>query len=392
MGKTPKYQQVVDWVHERILSGELKMDDRLETEAEISTRFDFSRQTIRQALSILEREGVIHRVQGSGSYVSGIPSIPGTSLQGAVTIISSYTDSYIFPRILQAMSRVLQESGYATRIMFTNNQREIEKKILLDLIRTGSRDPIIAEPVTSALPNPNREYYEDLRRVGIPILFFNTFYPASTIPHVSLDDTAAGLMAANHLIEMGHRKIGCIFKSDDGQGIRRYDGYQHALIKAGIPLEERRIVWVDTVGLTDAVKRGSWILDRLGDSTAVVCYNDEVAYRLVQLCQERQIRIPDQLSVTSIDNSRLTELCTVPLTSISHPMEALGEKAAGNLLEMMRKPGFYGTFEFAPTITIRESTAPLAGSRASGKATVSAAQVSQTEQELQENQENERIW
>jgi GntR family transcriptional regulator len=51
MGKTPKYQQVVDWVHERILSGELKMDDRLETEAEISTRFDFSRQTIRQALS-----------------------------------------------------------------------------------------------------------------------------------------------------------------------------------------------------------------------------------------------------------------------------------------------------------------------------------------------------
>ena len=185
--------------------------------AELSDQFHFSRQTVRQALANLEQEGMINRIQGSGSYVKSAGAWDGgLQLSRSVTIISSYTDSYIFPRILQSMARVLQEAGYSTRIIFTGNRRETEKNILSDLIRSGSRDPLIAEPVTSGLPNPNLIYYRELRQRGIPILFFNTYYPDCDIPHVSLDDEAAGRMAAEHLIHLGHRRIGCVFKNDDG--------------------------------------------------------------------------------------------------------------------------------------------------------------------------------
>jgi GntR family transcriptional regulator of arabinose operon len=77
---------------------------------------------------------------------------------------------------------------------------------------------------------------------------------------------------------------------------------------------------------------------------------------LTQLCQDHQIRIPQKLSIASIDNSRLTQLNPVPLTSVSHPMEELGAKAAENLLGMIRNPNFDASYEFAPHLTVRDST------------------------------------
>ena len=328
-------------------------------------QFHFSRQTVRQALANLEQEGMINRIQGSGSYVKSAGAWDGgLQLSRSVTIISSYTDSYIFPRILQSMARVLQEAGYSTRIIFTGNRRETEKNILSDLIRSGSRDPLIAEPVTSGLPNPNLIYYRELRQRGIPILFFNTYYPDCDIPHVSLDDEAAGRMAAEHLIHLGHRRIGCVFKNDDGQGLRRYQGYQEALISAGIPIEEKYVCWIDTEAMREMLRYDEWILRRLRSCTAVVCYNDEAANMLTQLCLDHQIRIPQKLSIVSIDNSRLTQLNPVPLTSVSHPMEELGAKAAENLLGMIRNPNFDGSFEFAPHLTVRDSTMRIQNPRA----------------------------
>ena len=66
----------------------------------------------------------------------------------------------------------------------------------------------------------------------------------------------------------------------------------------------------------------------------------------------------------SIDNSRLTQLNPVPLTSVSHPMEELGAKAAENLLGMIRNPNFDGSFEFAPHLTVRDSTMRIQNPRA----------------------------
>lgn len=362
MGRMSKYQQVIEWVQRRLRTGELKTGDRLETEAEIAQRFSFSRQTVRQALTNLEQEGIIEKIQGSGSYIRRqLPRENKLALTRSVTIISSYTDSYIFPRILQSMAAVLEKSGYSTRIMFTNNRRETERKILTQLIQSNSSDPLIIEPVTSAIPNPNLSLYQTLKERGIPILFFNTFYPQADLPHVSLDDVATGRAVTDYLISIGHRRIGCLFKNDDGQGYRRYQGYEEALQDAKIPIDERRVCWVDTIKFREMLKKDSWIIDRLRDCTAVVCYNDEAAYMLTELCQENGVRIPEDLSLVSIDNSRLTELAPVPLTSAHHPMEALGEKTAQILLRMIAEPekdpaSF--SYEFQPEITVRRSSAP----------------------------------
>lgn len=207
----------------------------------------------------------------------------------------------------------------------------------------------------SALPNPNTAYYRQLQNAGIPILFFHSYYPQLPIPHVGMNDEQAGKMAAQYLISQGHTRIGGIFKADDGQGRGRYSGYVQALHEAGIGVKEELVTWIDSQELRDAFSMSPRILNRLSTCTACVCYNDEVAHVLTKICLEKGIRIPEDLSLVSIDNSELARLNYVPLTSVAHPMERLGEKAAEHILKLAENPSFDATYEFETQIEIRSS-------------------------------------
>ncbi len=362
MAKTAKYKQVVDWVKNRIETGELRDGDKLETEQEIGKRFGISRQTVRHGLEQLEREELLEKIQGSGSYVRTWRQREGAPLLSrTVTIISSYVDSYIFPKLLQSMVKTLEKAGYSARIMFTGNHLEKERELLNRMLEENSQDPLIVEPVMSGLPNPNLNFYRKLREKGIPILFFNSFYPELELPHVSMDDRAAGRLAAEYLIERGHTRIGGIFKSDDGQGRCRYQGYLEALRRNGLPITEKQVRWIDTVDQDSLKQEGDRLLARLSGCTACVCYNDQVAHALTEICAGAGIRIPEDLSLVSIDNSELSGLNAVPLTSVAHPTEAMGKKTAENLLRLIKNPAFNATYEFVPEICQRSSAADLRG-------------------------------
>lgn len=361
MTKTAKYQQIVDWIQERLDSGELRSGDRLEPEKEIGARFGISRQTVRHALSLLAQEGVLETVHGSGSYVKDNKEQyqQKAVLSSTVTIISSYVDGYIFPRILRSMVETLERLGYGARIMFTGNQVETERRLLKRLIEEESRDPMIVEPVMSGLPNPNLKYYRELQQRGIPILFFHSFYPELNLPHVSMDDVEAGRIATEYLISQGHTRIAGVFKADDGQGKYRYKGYICALYRAEIAICEERICWIDTVEQKLLTREYERLLKRLRGCTACLCYNDEVAHSLTEICIKQGIRIPEDLSIISIDNSELAKLNPVPLTSMVHPMEVMGVRTAENLVHLIKDPEFNATYEFVPEIKIRSSVMPV---------------------------------
>lgn len=356
-----KYQQVTAWIQNRIKNGELSAGDKLESENEISAAFSISRQTVRHALAILEKEGILTKVQGSGTYVKGrnLKNRSAVELSKTVSIISTYIDGYIFPRILKEMVKVLEKSGYSVRIMYTGNHLETERSLLRRIIEENSRDPLIVESVMSGLPNPNLDYYRKLQEKGIPILFFHSDYPELGLPCVRMDDVQAGRIAAGYLLEQGHSRIGGIFKADDGQGRRRYEGMIQAMYQAGIEVKEERICWIDSTDLRSTAEMEERVRKRLKDCTACVCYNDEVAHILTALCKKHGISIPDMLSVVSIDNSVLARLNAVPLTSVAHPMERLGRKVAENMLELIKNPSFDAAYYFEPVLEIRDSVAKI---------------------------------
>ena len=355
-----KYISLVNWIKEKIHMRELKPGDRLYSENELSEMFGLSRQTVRHAIGLLEEEGLVERIRGSGTYVGNRKGIVRKKTMN-IAVISTYMDSYIFPPIIRGIVQTLATAGYTAQISFTNNRVDNERKILKGILEKDNVDGIIVEATKSALPNPNLEYYHEFQKKQIPILFFNCEYPELNAPIVAMDDIWVAEKVMDYLISQGHRKIAGIFKADDGQGRLRYAGYVKSLLKAELSIDDRKILWIDTEDLKNFKNIRSSVLRRLMDCTAVFCYNDEVAFALVGLLQREGIRIPGQLSVVSIDGSELSLLSEPQITSIPYPMEDLGKKAAENMLCLIDEPAFNGNHLYHPDILIRDSVKKIGG-------------------------------
>lgn len=168
-----------------------------------------------------------------------------------------------------------------------------------------------------------------------------------------MDDRQVGRQAAACLIRAGHEKIGGIFKSDDNQGHLRYQGFEQSLKEAGIRLKGKETVWMDTVSMAEMELWADYLFHRLEGCTAVVCYNDQVAYRLAGLCEKRGIRIPEDLSLVGIDHLEQAFGGQQKITSFQHPKEALGRRAAENMIRMIQDPSFDGNYLFdAPLVEL----------------------------------------
>lgn len=118
----PKYSILADELRSQIERGVYADGDRLPSENEMAGQYGLSRQTVRQALDLLEAEGVLSRRRGSGTYVEQVqPKAPATHSIGVVT---SYIGDYIFPDIIRGIEAKLAENGYRTLLFSTQNRVE----------------------------------------------------------------------------------------------------------------------------------------------------------------------------------------------------------------------------------------------------------------------------
>lgn len=351
---TPKYLELVSWINEQIETKQLVPGQKMYSENTLKEMFGVSRQTVRHAIDVLEKEGTVRRIQGSGTYINDT-RMANLTKRMRVSVVTTYVDGYIFPRTIQGIESVLLEAGYSVQIAFTNNQHGRERTILEDIISRDEVSGLIVEPTKSGIPNPNLRLYQEIRKRRIPVIFINSFYPQLKVPHVSINDHMAGWKMTKYLISMGHKKIGGIFKLDDGQGQSRFSGYMDAMFDAGLEVEDGQIVWIDTEEKQHLEKAADKVLARFQNCTAVFCYNDEVAFGLLEIFKKNGIKVPQDVSVTSVDDSELAILGEVRISSTPHPMERLGQKAAENLLRMIKDPAFDANYEFDVDVVPRDS-------------------------------------
>lgn len=333
-----KYQLLADRLREELARNSGRAGFKLPTEQELSRQYRLSRQTVRHALRLLEEEGLIHRRQGSGSYATGL--LPGEAPR-QIAVVTSYLDDYIFPAILHDASEVFSRQGYSTAVYATENRVGAERDILLRLLEEPVSG-LLAEGSKTALPTPNADLYQRLLQTGIPLVFLHGSYAGlERIPCVADDNFGGGYQLARYLMDQGRRDIAGIFKSDDVQGPQRYFGVVSALRDGGAPLRDGRFAWYDTedrrllLEEKDGRLLSEFVHRRLGDAGAVICYNDEIAYHLIQALLAAGRRVPEEVAVVSFDNSYLSQLGPVPITSLSH-RSRMGQVAAEEIIELLR--------------------------------------------------------
>lgn len=353
-----KYLNIVQWAKGYIKDNALREGSKFFSEKELCDIHKVSRQTVRQALLMLENDNIIQRKRGSGTFIK-IPAKKNIPTNFTVGVISTYFSDYIFPSIVTGIEKVLKENNVIMQISITHNQVADETRALNAMLAQDINGLII-EPSKSALPNPNMMLYERIKQKNIPVVFFNAKYPWTDFPYVAMDDFAAGKIVTQHLWDIGHRRISGIFALDDIQGHMRYSGYMDTLLKHNSPVAEKNVIWYSTSErhsfFTLSEER---ILNLLSESTAIVCYNDNIAVSLLSFCKKHSIRVPEDISIVGIDNAKLSTICEVPLTTATHPHQILGERAAQKLLDAAADPGSYQKDEiFTPELIVRRSTMP----------------------------------
>lgn len=358
----PKYIQAKEAILSWILTGKFVTHEKLPSENEIVKQFAMSRQTIRQALGELEQEGWLYKEQGKGTFVAQQSTNHTRSSHNGMTIglITTYISDYIFPTIVRGVEASVREEGARLILASTDNEKNKEKQSLESMLReqlTG----LIIEPTKSAAGNPNFSYFLALDSLQIPYVMLNERYSEVDAPCLRMDDELGGYLAAEHLLELGHTRIAGFFKTDDFQGIKRMKGFVRAFKERGLPLKSDHILRYSTEQkdslpleiLTELLSAS--LEDR---PTALVCYNDELAVRLLDVIRQFELQIPTDLSMIGFDDSNLAIATEVKLTTLTHPKTKMGHDAVSMLLNMV-KHGTNMKIEdkvYEPELIVREST------------------------------------
>jgi len=357
-----KYSIVKEHVLSKILDGTYRPHEKISSESELMDQFGVSRHTIRLAIGDLVTEGWLYRQQGSGTYCADKMTQSDSQQSKSIAIVATYISDYIFPSIIHGAESYLSKNGYQVSLFSTNHDIERERSILESILKQDY-DGVIIEPTKSAISNPNIKYYINLESKGIPYVMVNAYYEELDPYSLTVDDERGGYLQTEHLIKQDHKDIVGFFKEDDLQGIRRMKGFIKAHRDYGITLNHKNIVTYDSSNRK--VKPKEYLADILSRDqkpTGLVSYNDQIALYLLDVIREKNLKVPEDISLVGFDDSFLAELSEVKLTTVTHPQNVMGMKSAEMILRLANqklnntKSEDVKSIVYEPKLIIREST------------------------------------
>ncbi|NDL60943.1 LacI family DNA-binding transcriptional regulator [Phytoactinopolyspora sp. XMNu-373] len=181
----------------------------------------------------------------------------------------------------------------------------------------------------------------------------------STMPSVTADNLTGAVTAVNHLLGLGHRRIGFIGgRSSLAAAWAREEGYRAALTDADLPVDPALIGRGDFHPET-AIAPARALLEPADRPTAIFTASDGMALKVLEVARELGLDVPGDLSVVGFDNIPESGLAQPALTTIDQSMHQLGYEAARLLQELVAGSTDQPLQRFVPTeLVVRESTAP----------------------------------
>jgi LacI family transcriptional regulator len=201
----------------------------------------------------------------------------------------------------------------------------------------------------------------ELAKLRLPYVLLDPIgAPIADVPTVGASNFAGALAATEHLLRLGHRRIGLVTGDLDlNSCLERLDGYRAAFSRAGLTADDGLVR--DTDPSADGGRQaGAELLGLAEPPTAVFAASDLQAYGVYQAAAEYGLSIPGDLSVVGVDDLPLAEFVSPPLTTVRQPIEEMAREATRLLLGMAyrgaqpKRP----RLELATSLVVRSSTAP----------------------------------
>ena len=324
---------------------------------DIAEKSGFSASTVARALSGkgYVKEATKQKILTVADALGYKPSHSARSLRSQKTdkILMCIPDLYnpFYFNLIDGANNVLEQHGY--HIILFHSKRLLEEELkAITMLNERYGDGLL---IGSFDFNPTN--VEAMKAAKMPIVaLFNSIPQDSGLDCVYVDQRKAMYLAACHLIEAGHTRIGVLNgEISNGQtGRQRYEGFAQALKTHGLDIAPDRVItsnftreYTHTAVAQHIARHGGM------NMTAIVAANTLMAIGCIDACKEAGVAIPEDLSIVSLDNTDVTTCTSPKLTVVDMHQEDVGKKAALLLLEQLQ-----GRAEYSKTVVVEPTLVP----------------------------------
>lgn len=324
---------------------------------DIARTVGVSPATVSRALSGsgLVAEPTLTRIRDAAEALSYRPNVSARNLRTrramAVLMVVRDIANPFYLEVLKGVEATARAAGYSVLMGNTEDDPEREAEYF-DMLRDGHADGMIL--MTGKLPSAPAP---PVHPSGLPVVVALEMIEGSGLPHVQIDNEAAAREAVEHLIGLGHTRIAHIAGPDE-MSARRRRGYRRAMADADLPVPDDYERPGDySLG---SGREGCRALYVLADPpTAIFAANDEMAFGAINELHRLGLSVPRDVSVVGFDDLFLSEAFHPPLTTVSQPRIAIGQRAMGLLLPMLAgRAGPAETVVMPTRLEVRATTAP----------------------------------
>jgi LacI family transcriptional regulator len=279
------------------------------------------------------------------------------SLSGGRTSLIAVTvpivEAEYFSRILGGTADALFEHDLQIVLVPTMHLRDRATTSLARLTN-GTTDGAVL-----VTPEESNDELTALVHADYPFVVVDPIEPLDEgVPAVSAANALGGRAATEHLLALGHRRIGVITGVPDWlASVERLNGYRSALAAAG-ELPDPALVVESDWAVEGGEEAAAGLLDRHRPPTAIFAFNDNMAVGVLRAARARRLRVPEDLAVVGFDDSEQATSVTPPLTTVRQPLAEMGRMAVSLLVRLLENRRVEGMrIELQTRLVVRESTA-----------------------------------
>ena len=270
-----------------------------------------------------------------------------------IDLVFNDLDSPWAVEILRGVEDVGHAAGVGT-VISAVHRRSAPTRQWLQNVRERATDGVIL--VLTDLAQP---VHAELRQLGVPVVVVDPIGASDLdVPTIGATNWAGGMRATEHLIALGHRRIGFIEGPPRLLCSRaRLDGYRAALDAAGVGVD-RQLVREGDFYHESGFAGGAALLDLADPPTAIFASSDQMAFGVYEAVRRRGLRVPDDVSVVGFDDLPEVRWSSPPLTTVRQPLTEMGRLAARTVLRLAEGESVENAgVELATELVVRESTA-----------------------------------
>jgi len=259
-------------------------------------------------------------------------------------------------RTIAGINSGLRECGFTLKMFLLNAGNSLE-----DAIRQCREQMVAGVICMSQQLAQLEQLHRELALSGIPVMQVDEGVHCDGCGLVRSDDMSGGRMAVEHLLDLGHRRIGLLVAAGERRhAVMRSEGYRIAMTAAGITLDPKLKVTVPVISGWEG-QQSRILTDYLRKQrpTAVFCVADPLAVKMLLAANLLGVKVPDELSVVGYADLEYASFSIPPLTTIAQPFEEEGRCAATSLVDIINGPGPHTPvdIQIPVKLIVRDSTA-----------------------------------